>query len=42
MVEAFLRHNQLFKDKADNTNEKHVKAHEDTIAKEMVNLHQAQ
>ena len=38
IVQAFLRHEQIFKEKGDPNNEKHVKAHEETIEKETVAL----
>jgi RAB protein geranylgeranyltransferase component A len=36
IVEAFLRHDQIFKEKGDVTNEKHVKTHEENVAKEVI------
>lgn len=38
VVEAFMRHEQIFKEKGDPNNEQHVKKHEENIAKEKQNL----
>ena len=38
IVEGFLRHEDMFKQKGDPTNEKHVKAYEENMKKEQENL----
>lgn len=38
VLEAFLRHEDMFKQKGDPTNEKHVKTHEENMKKEQENL----
>ena len=42
IVEAFLRHDEIFKQKGDPTNEKHIKSHEDSILNEKANLQAVQ
>lgn len=35
VVEAFLRHDQIFKDKGDPNNPNHIQVHEESIKKEV-------